>query len=47
MFERLKKKWDSFWESEAKKLDEAIGEIYVKEFKKQNKDFFEEIEKYH
>jgi len=41
MFKRLKKKWDSFWESEARKLNQCIGEMYTKKVRESNKDFFD------
>jgi len=46
MFRRLKKKWDSFWESEARKLDSALFNIVAQKTREENKEFFDWFDKH-
>ena len=38
MFGKIKKKWDSFWESEARKLDSALFNIVAEKTREENKE---------
>jgi len=44
MFKRLRARWNKFWEEEDRKLNQCIGEMYIKKTREENKEFFDKFD---